>query len=238
MATIKFGGGVTDARGSLAGNTFTRSRAGAVMRQRVAPIQPNSVAQSNQRAVLASAVAAYTSFTSAQVAAWQAFAEQITKTNKLGDTYTPSAIQIYVGYFIDQLAIGTDMQSFKAQVPNSVYQPELLKVEAAIAEETADTLTNLDLTVLEATSQSGRVLIKGTPPHAPALQNASRLLRSIPATSQWDTDTPLDLLADYVAQFGSAVTAGEIIDLEVKIVLPLGLSSAWYRVQLPVSTQV
>jgi len=38
FVSIKFGGGVVDARGSLAGNVFSRNKSGAYMRARVTPV--------------------------------------------------------------------------------------------------------------------------------------------------------------------------------------------------------
>jgi hypothetical protein len=239
MAIIKFGGGITDARGSLAGNTFTRSRAGSVVRQRVAPIQPNSMSQSRQRQLLASAVAVYTSFTTAQVAAWQALADQITKTNKLGDTYTPSAIQTFIGYYIDQSNIGRQsLMGSGYPPPSSAYQPVVDKFEDVNAEVTAGAIVNLNFTYYEATELDTQAIVKITPPHSAALQNPSKLYRVLGndyASDSFAAGANIDIKDQYEAQFGLTAAVGEIIDAEVKAVLENGLSSDWYRVQFVLS---
>lgn len=235
MAIIKFGGGITDARGSLAGNTFTRSRAGSVVRQRVAPIQPNTPQQSAMRAMLASAVAEYASGTAAEIQAWQAFADQITKTNKLGDTYTPSAIQTFVSYYVDQTLIGGSPSI--SSVPASPYQPEIVKIDNVTLDSSGGGLIdNFTFEPVSALAEGANVLVQATPPHAPALQNASKLFRTLEfdPNAPWLSDATVDIETAYGDRFGLAGTVGEIIDFRVKLVRTAGLSSAWYYAKAPI----
>ena len=87
MALIRFGGGVVDARGSVAGNTFTRSKAGAVLRCRRKPINPKSATQLRSRAYATQCTQAWSgTLTAAQRAAWDAYAVNTSWTNKLGES--------------------------------------------------------------------------------------------------------------------------------------------------------
>lgn len=63
--------------GSIAGNTFSRNKAGAYVRQRVTPTDPKSEAQMAVRARFANVGSAFHSLTPLQKAAWNAFATSL-----------------------------------------------------------------------------------------------------------------------------------------------------------------
>lgn len=93
MAVIKLGGGVTDMRGSIGGNTFSRGPAGPYVRARVKPINPRS----NRQAV----VRAYLSYLSqfwgktmdpAVREAWEVYAADTNFKNKVADTIQVSGL--------------------------------------------------------------------------------------------------------------------------------------------------
>ena len=52
MALIKYGGGIVDMSGSIAGNTHARNRFGNYMRARTKPVNPNSDRQVAIRAIV------------------------------------------------------------------------------------------------------------------------------------------------------------------------------------------
>lgn len=84
---IKFGGGIVDARGSIAGNTFSRNHYGAYVRARTSPINPNTAAQQlvrNSVAFLADMWAA--TLTAAQRTSWNLYGSSVAMTDKLGAT--------------------------------------------------------------------------------------------------------------------------------------------------------
>lgn len=63
--------------GSIAGNTFSRNKAGAYVRQRVTPTDPKSEAQMAVRSRFANVGSAFHSLTPLQKAAWNAFATSL-----------------------------------------------------------------------------------------------------------------------------------------------------------------
>lgn len=85
MPLIAFGGGVTDARGSMQGNTFSRSKAGNYLRGRTKPVNPRSALQNTRRARVAF-LSKYWSgtLTEQQRTDWRAYALGTSWTNKLG----------------------------------------------------------------------------------------------------------------------------------------------------------
>lgn len=70
MASIRFGAGIVDARGSISGQTFSRNASGAYIRARVAPSQPRTPLQTANRSLFGGISAAYSSLSEAAAQAW------------------------------------------------------------------------------------------------------------------------------------------------------------------------
>jgi hypothetical protein len=97
MALIKYGGGVIQMSGSIAGNTHARNRYGNYMRARTKPTNPNTAAQQAVRnAVAALSVLWSTTLTAAQRAAWKLYGDSVEMKNKLGETIHLSGFNHYI----------------------------------------------------------------------------------------------------------------------------------------------
>ena len=87
MALIRFGGGVVQMSGSIAGTTFARNRFGNYSRARTKPVNPRTDRQTNIRAVMADLAEEWHDTLSAmQRTAWNDYAAAIAMTNRLGET--------------------------------------------------------------------------------------------------------------------------------------------------------
>lgn len=95
MATISFGGGVTDIRGSIGGTTYSRNRNGAYARARTSPVNPNTAKQTNIRERFGFLATQWSQLTAAQRLAWDTLGSQIIRLNRLGQPYTLSGQQAY-----------------------------------------------------------------------------------------------------------------------------------------------
>lgn len=97
MALIKFGGGIAQMSGSIAGNTFSRNRYGAYARNRTKPVDPASVRQLNARAIVQSVVEAWTTaLTAAQRTAWATYANALNFSNRLGESMKLTGFNCFV----------------------------------------------------------------------------------------------------------------------------------------------
>lgn len=86
MALVKFGGGIVQMSGSIAGNTFARNRYGNYSRARTTPINPNTERQSAVRAALAEVTTQWSqTLDAAQRAAWNLYANSVNMKNRLGE---------------------------------------------------------------------------------------------------------------------------------------------------------
>lgn len=82
--------------GSVGAVTSSRNRSGQYRRQRAIPTQPRTVPQLAARSRLTTVSAAWRGLTSAQIAAWNAFALSFTVTNSLGSTIHLTGAQCFV----------------------------------------------------------------------------------------------------------------------------------------------
>ncbi len=84
---VKFGATITDARGSIAGNTFSRNHYGAYIRARTTPTNPKTAKQVAVRAAVAFLSDMWgNTLTAPQRAAWDLYGSNVAMTDKLGAT--------------------------------------------------------------------------------------------------------------------------------------------------------
>jgi len=97
MANIMLGGGVTDIRGSIGGNTFSRSKSGNYIRARKKPVNPRSNLQESRRAAASMLSREWgKTLTEVQRAAWRAYADATNWTNSLGQTITIPGLSAFL----------------------------------------------------------------------------------------------------------------------------------------------
>lgn len=96
MAKAELGVLLQDLRGKAGNTVFQKSRDGIVVRPRVHGSNPRTAAQLAVRAALTKASQLFKGFSSVQFAAWQNYAQTVTKHNPVtGKAYHPTAINAY-----------------------------------------------------------------------------------------------------------------------------------------------
>lgn len=97
MASIRFGAGIVDARGSVSGQTFSRNANGAYIRARTAPSQPRTPDQTANRQRFGAISSAYSSLAAAVAQAWVDAARGPLGqyTNRLGEVAQYTGQQLY-----------------------------------------------------------------------------------------------------------------------------------------------
>jgi len=108
MALVKYGGGIIQMSGSIAGSTFARNRFGNYARAKTKPVNPNScghsllgvddsVSQAHVRAALAMLTARWSQVvTSAQRTAWNLYAASVSMKNRLGEAVNLTGFNHYI----------------------------------------------------------------------------------------------------------------------------------------------
>jgi len=86
MALIKYGAGIIEMAGSIAGTVFARNRYGKYARARSKPTNPNTPGQQQVRAAIAWLTDHWSStLTPDQRTAWQLYADSLNMLNRLGE---------------------------------------------------------------------------------------------------------------------------------------------------------
>jgi len=97
MALVKYGGGIVQMSGSIAGDTHARNRFGNYIRSRTKPVNPNSSRQSKVRAIVAELVERWNeTLTDAQRTAWATYAAAVVMKNKLGESVYLTGFNHYI----------------------------------------------------------------------------------------------------------------------------------------------
>ncbi len=87
MALVRYGGGVVQMSGSIAGNTFARNRSGNYVRARTVPVNPNTARQIKMRGILGTLTERWSdTLSAAQRTAWNLYGSSVNMLNKLGES--------------------------------------------------------------------------------------------------------------------------------------------------------
>lgn len=111
MALVKFGGGIVQMSGSIAGTTFARNRFGNYARARTKPINPKSARQCGARIMIMMLAEQWREdpMTAAKREAWETFANAIAWNNKLGESIKLSGYNHFIRSNAALLAAGGTM---------------------------------------------------------------------------------------------------------------------------------
>jgi len=97
MALIKYGGGIVQMSGSIAGNTHARNRYGNYVRARTKPVNPNTAFQQAVRSTMAEMSDRWSNtLTPAQRAAWNLYGDSVNMSNRLGEVIHLSGYNHYI----------------------------------------------------------------------------------------------------------------------------------------------
>jgi hypothetical protein len=120
MASVIFGGGVSEIRGSIAGQVFGRNANGATIRNRSTPINARTSRQVEVRNNLAGVAASWRDLTDAQRDGWIAAAPSFPYTNRLGQTSQYTGQQLFNTLNMGLVSIGLGVLS-SAPSPESTF---------------------------------------------------------------------------------------------------------------------
>ncbi len=98
MALIKYGGGIVQMSGSIAGSTHARNRFGNYMRARTKPVNPRSPRQTAARAAIMNLAEQWREppMTPVIRAAWEAYAASVNWLNKLGESVKLTGFNMFM----------------------------------------------------------------------------------------------------------------------------------------------
>lgn len=210
MAKILFGMMMTDARGKLGGQVFSKNRGGSYVRRKVTPSNPRTLDQQANRALLGSTSRGWSSLTIAQRTAWNAAVVNWPKKTIFGGTKIPSGKGLYV-----------ELNKNLAAINESTINTPPAKADTPVLGLTA---VNVDIsdTILTPvyTGMPGSYVLqlRATPILTAGTTNAKNRFRVIYAANDSDFD-PEVAYAAWVNRFG-AFTAGANVQFSIALISP------------------
>jgi len=97
MGLVKYGGGIIQISGSIAGNTFARNRFGNYIRARTKPTNPNTARQQEVRNIMAELTSRWSGILTAnQREAWGLYGTNVNMLNRLGETIQLTGFNHYI----------------------------------------------------------------------------------------------------------------------------------------------
>lgn len=211
MAKVKYGGGIQDIRGSIAGQVHSRNTFGNYIRQKVSPVQPRTSRQLEIRTLFSELSRRYSyQLTDAQQEAWRQAAASAPVRDVFGDSITLTGINLYARLNSLRLLQGLtplDDPPPVEEVPGLdsltlTWDGTKVTLEVGFAPDPVPTGLSL--------------FVWATEPLNPGVAFVSpklRLLTVLPA----DTESPADITTQYVARYGT-ITPGKRIYVAAELV--------------------
>lgn len=168
FALIKFGGGVVQMSGSIAGNTFARNRYGNYCRARTKPTNPNTDRQVAVRATMAELTTRWAqTLTALQRAAWNLYGTSVVMKNRLGENCFFTGYNHYIRSNLERIRQGNGAIDDGPVIFELPAQDPSFAITASEAAQTYQ--ATFDNTMAWANEADGALLLYGGKP-----QNAQR----------------------------------------------------------------
>lgn len=210
MAKVKYSALVSDMRNKLNGSVLSKNRFGSYIRNKVTPVNPQSIDQTLVRARFAQFSQQWRTLTEVQRDAWNAAVDQWQTTDIFGDLKSPTGLQLFVRINTN-IAIAGGSVVLLPPAPASMQAVTSAEVSADVS----DSEVVIDFTptpvpagfalVVEATEQVS--------PGINFVKNKFRQIIVYPAT----TATAQNVFPEYTAKFGGLV-AGQKLFIRLKFI--------------------
>lgn len=199
MARIKFGMMMTDARGKLGGQVFTKTRSGAAVRTKVTPSNPQTASQGSVRSAFGIFSQGWNGLTEAQRQSWNSAVDEYKRTNVFGDQYKLSGKNLY-------MSINQNLSTIGVAAVDNV--PEI-KTTAGITLDSAsmnlaDDELDISSVVVGSYSTGSKIVYEATAALSPGKYNFSGAYRIFNVSALGgDPLSPAVMYNYYVFKFGT-----------------------------------
>lgn len=213
MAKVKFGMMMTDARGKLGGQVFSKNRSGSYVRTKVTPVNPQTSFQQASRFLLGSLSQQWSGLTRTQIQAWNDAVSDWARTDIFGDLRNPTGKNLFTEVNKNLIQAGytfTATPKAKEEMPTVVLSATSYSVGAP---------------KLEITVAGNKIGLKLQFRATPILSNGTTFVKDKLRVIGYVTGssaTTIDLTPEYESRFAPADAVSNNIWLEMRIVLPSG----------------
>ena len=219
---LKFGAIVTDGRGKIGGHVASKNRAGAYLRTKVTPSNPNTVAQLQARSILASLSQGWSQLTDSQRQGWNDAVKEWGTTDIFGDIKNPSGINLFVKLNSNLLNVGLASLS---DVPAKSEVPAVILIDASYRIAT----DNVSITFNSALADGYIALVRATSKLSAGVSFVKSQFRVIGYENVVADN--LALVGGYGAKFGTP-SVGANIYVSVQFVLLNGQKTTEQKIKL------
>jgi hypothetical protein len=199
---LKWGALVVDGRNKIGGHVASKNRAGAYLRTKVTPVNPQSVDQNTARNRFTIYSQGWRGLTQAQRDAWNAAVGDYATTDIFGDLKNPTGFNLYQRLNNNLVTVGASAIT-SPPIPESVGEV----VATGLTAEDDTVAESLSLTMAGAVPADTAVKVFATPAISAGksyVKNQYRLVTTLDAAES----SPYDLLAEYQAKYGSITQTG------------------------------
>lgn len=221
---LKFGAIVTDGRGKIGGHVASKNRAGAYLRTKVTPTNPNTVAQMQARSVLSSLSQQWSTLTESQRLGWNDAVKEWGTTDIFGDIKKPSGINLFVKLNSNLISVGLPQV---LDVPAKSEIPAVVFISASYQVLTGALTVTFDSDL----ANGKKVLVRATPKLSAGVSFVKSQFRVIGYENlQGDN---VVLFGVYSSKFG-AISIGDNIYVSVQLVLENGQKTTEQKIKLQI----
>lgn len=223
MAKIIFSGiGITEMRGKLGNEVFTKGRGGAMVRSYVVPTNTITANRTLVRAYWSDAVSLWASVDEFQLKFWEQLNARVFGKSAVGNRFKMSTRNLFIKCNYSLLC--AENSPILAPDPLSPYY---MAKSVAI-----DTLTDSAFTATVNFPQSGSIVppdhvlvISASPSVSPSINYARNFFLRIAFISEGDSTNAIDLFTRYFDTFGTPVATQKIFIRATSVNVLNGLSS-------------
>lgn len=228
MAKIKFGMMMTDARGKLGGQVFSKNRSGAYVRTKVTPVNPQTNDQQANRVMLGNLSQGWSGLTQAQRNAWNASVDQWQKTDIFGDLQKPTGKNLFTG--LNKVAMSNFASA--SLMANPPYKTEFSAfVVTSIVFTESSGVKNITVSGVPTGST---FQVRATPPLTAGTTYFKNQLRGLGVALPTSETGVINFATPYHNKFGLP-SAGGYVGIEIRQVADNGQLSAPYMALVPIS---
>lgn len=207
---IKWGAIVVDGRNKIGGHVASKNRAGAYLRTKVTPMNPNTTYQVNVRQRLATMSIAWRGLSATARLQWNAAVSAFSKTDIFGDLRNPTGFNLYCRLNINLAIIGV--------APISV-PPLPLAVDSLLTMVPTQVTAGATSVAYTATPTPALhvLVVDATPPISPGKSFVKSEFRYIGQVAA-STASPYVATTDYAAKFGGPGVTGQKVFFRAKYI--------------------
>lgn len=198
---------LSDARGKLNGMVFTRGRYGAVIRNKVSPVQPDSPTQSLAKQNFGALSASFRDLTQDQIASWNEAAVNWPRNNVFGQQYLQSGLNLYVG-LNQNLTTAGQATIVYAPVPSEL---PVIVITSVIADQSSAAVSvGVEFNGVAAVPAGYSLVVAATPQLSAGRSFVKNLFRDLVVAPAATATAPLAISTEYSAKFGNPAIGNKI----------------------------